>query len=1794
MRGANRQTWAFRLFLVALNVAGLLWIHHSVTRAPQAKLRVLSALPAYDVDAADRLSLVFDEPLPLTGALHAALAEPLFTLEPRVAGEWVWAAPERIEYRLDGPLPPGRRFKLRPAPHLERLTGRTLVGTSEFTFQTRPLSLLTCNLAGSDREHVNVQLRFNQLVDPTELLHHLKVTDQANNTSLVPQCLTRAPADKLTIRANRPDSNVLRIELEAALTGHGAELSLGQPVTRELTLSPVFTALRASVEPPRLGPTSWVQLEFSRGLAGDQDPPAVRINPDVAGLQTRLNSYGLTLEGPFVCGTRYTATVAGTLRSEEDEALGEDTAIAFTIPDREPAIQIPFSSGILSPHGNLTLDARAVNVGGVQIRTARVHANNLVSHLHGQSRRATAREMPQKTVPLGLEQNAIGVFAIDLRELLGREPRGVFHVDLAASDRTWTSDGAVVAITDLAIASKTERNGLHVWVTSLRSAQPVTGVQVAALSYNGQTLSTATTNSSGIARLAVPRGHPDGEPWLVTARQGDDVSFLELDQHATVLDDVDQSGRDLPTTYDVMLYTERGVYRPGDTVHLTGIVRDPNGRVPAELPLELGVQRPDGRKVATLKTKAEPSKQGMFHVDFASRDDGQTGPYRFTATLPGGEEVLGRTRVLVEEYVPVRLEVKAEPAKQRFEAGDDIAIRVSARYLFGQAAAGLPVKVSGQLRRASFKSKEFPAFRFDDPLAGKTQLLEKEDVLANDGVAAVGLLNSSELAAGRWEADLTATVTETGGRSVSDAVNCTVDTAGRYVGLRLPASVVPAGSPLSVDFVQMTGLDAPAEPAPMRFNLSRVDADVSLQEVDGRLVWKTTERVTPVAEGALQVEQLVAARGSFEVNCPSVGRYRLEVTDQTSGTATRIEFHAHDGRSDNHERYAAGEPDRVQLVLDREKYVPGSTARVLVKPPFAGTLLLTMETDRVVESRLVEITGKEMSLDWPVPANLRGGAFLTATLVRPVDPARDAWLPHRALGMARVLTDHSASELPLSITAPATVQPGETVPIRIQTHSPRDPAAPPFVHLWAVDEGILLTTAFATPKGLDHFMAPRRSFMTWADVFADLLPDYRRPAAMKRIGGDGSDADEAESLHRTPVPGERRAPAVVWLAAMPVGADGAAAVDVKLPDMNGEMRLMAVAVDGDMYGAAQQPVTLTSPLLAELGGPRFAAPGDVFEMPLKLFNSTQEPLRARLDVSTDGPAAKVRVNDGVAEVVVPPGASSTVWLTATTSSLGQAKVRVMAMAVSTGGESLTARAEAAFPVRPTGPLHAESKLLRVKAGEPLHIDPWAMFLPGTGRTTLSISPRPTVHLQPALESLLDYPYGCVEQTTSQLWALLYAPDLLKADAGGAKRAEAVADMVAGGVARLWSMQTRSGGLGYWPGDSSPNLWASAYAGEFMVEARRAGHNVDAGFAEDLARYLNAQLESRDREDLDANQRAQLCCVVAAMKGPPMGWLARLSEQHQELDMAGRAHLAAAWMQAGRKDRAMAVLPEDTITGTVTTASGGRLTSQVSQEAVLLRVLLDLDRDHPWIPVLAARLEKARQAGRWGSTLENATALAALARYQMLSPPAGQYQGVVRAAGVGRPFDHAATVVWSFPEDSPMDIESTGDGDLFVSLTTQGLLRENPSTEYDRQITVSREWKHRLLPNGSYEPLDPTTLTVGDLVFVETTLEAPGLRNGESIENVAIVDALPAGLEVENPRLATSEAVDWTSDEPDRVEFRDDRVVLFASARHEKKTFRYALRVVTAGVFEWPAIQASCMYDAGIASLHGGGRVEVRR
>ncbi|MCP4242171.1 MAG: hypothetical protein GY772_16570, partial [bacterium] len=720
--------------------------------------------------------------------------------------------------------------------------------------------------------------------------------------------------------------------------------------------------------------------------------------------------------------------------------------------------------------------------------------------------------------------------------------------------------------------------------------------------------------------------------------------------------------------------------------------------------------------------------------------------------------------------------------------------------------------------------------------------------------------------------------------------------------------------PMQIDWAVVTRDDKAGEAVPYKVRLERVVHQYGMKQVNGRLTWQREIRHEDVER--FQIGQ-DGASGALSFKVLESGSYRL-LAEQVGGRGVaEFTFYAGSGAP----AHTQTDPQLLELTLDSAAYEPGDTASLEVRGQFDGQLLITLETDRVLTSQVIDFKAPAANLQIQLPGDLRGGAFFSASLIRGIDPTQTSWLPHRARGLKRVKTTHMEHMLPLALQAPKRVAPGETVTIHASSGvisledseaieagaavteagqaeaAPEVPAGRPArLHVWAVDTGVLLATGEKLPDPHAHFFAQHKSSVGTVDSWAHLLPDHMRADSVLRIGGD-TGSEEAMARRLTALPPTQRSSGVAWSRAVDMGPDGSIDLDLEMPNIRGAVTLRAVLVDGDSYACSEQRIELATDLQVTATWPRYSTSGDRLRVPVKLLNTTDAPMEARLEASTEGPIT-FAPERGYQPLQLAANEEVLVWFLAETPEPGTAQIELSAVR-SAGIDSI----QTEFQVRPATAFHQETRLAKVEAGRSMTFDPTANFESSGLRVNVEISGDPQIELRPALRALLDYPHGCLEQTTSRLYALVNAGALLEGESG------LVESMVHAGILRLHAMQTRSGGLGYWMGNTSPSTWGSAYAGGFLAEAKRAGFDVPVSLSSPLVEFLSKQLRSGKQP---LGTQALMCRVLAAFGQPQEGWMSRVQEQLSDLDLAGRAHLAAAWLQLGRRDRAMECLHEDTL------------------------------------------------------------------------------------------------------------------------------------------------------------------------------------------------------------------------------------------------------------------------------------------
>ena len=1769
--------------------------------------------PTSSEAATERRPLAWTFNRPMVPAERLGAGDPSFppaSLRPDVPGVFTWENPQRLIFTPKEPWPPAREFVAHLAENLADAQGIPWTGRRTFTFRSEPLALRFArqNMLVANRTLV-LRLAFNTAPDPNDLVERVRV-ETPDGVRLPWERIGKVEGADIYLRLLEVQAPQVRVRVSKGLRPQQGELPLDHDAE---AMVPVQDELRfegLTPETPSFGQPRLV-ARFNDVIAAETARDFIEIRPPVdVVLSPRDEWYdhGLLLEGNFIPGQAYTLTFRAGLKARGGYELAETIQRISHFPDRPPALAIPADGRYLSPRGRLQLPFSAINVRGGEATLQPVPPRNIAAFVlreTGQAHRYYGYDEADHAMQLAGSEitralDAAGPpneeirRAVALRSMAADELQGIYLLTLTASNAPDTS--RLIVVTDLGLSARVGTDKVWVWATHLRTAAPATGVDVSLLAENGDSLAQAQTDTDGVAQLSLDSASDERQPLLILAAEGKDVSFLPLVE--ATADPAESGGRAFTGgQLEAYLFTDRGIYRPGETAHIQLLARDAAVTAPTEaFPIRVRIRRPDGRVVH--ETTLMLDENGAAETSLTMAERWPTGRFSIEATLPGSEAPLGQTVIMLEEFVPPQITAVLEGPEGRVAAHEkQLPLSLKARHLFGRPADGLPVSSRAYIEPAPFAPNEWKGWIFGDAektFPARGQELPKQRLNENGETRLAVALDPAWRPPAALRVRTSATVIEPGGRPITTTTDSLVDAYPYYLGLRSlrETAVLRVGQAQSI---QVAGVrpegQLDTEIRGLKVILARAEWISYLARNDeNQYRWKSERRVTPLREDVLTLKE---GRGEWSFSPDHPGHYVLTFADPLTGVSSSLSFDAAEPQQ-TWADWSRERPDLVELSLDRPSYQPGDTARLLIKAPFAGTAWLTIENDEVQESVVSPLTGNTATVSIPVREGYLPNVHCRVSVVRPA-VGESVWSAHRAAGSMPLAVTPPGRRLMLDIAAPETARPMTPLPVRITARDEDGQPARATVTLAAVDEGICLLTDFQTPDPLKWFLALRRMALAGYSMFQQLLPEMEDAA-----GGPASHTagDMADSLLRrlSPMRANRFKPVALWRSQLQLDSNGVAQTELLIPEFTGELRLMAVAYNRRQAGSAQKAVLIRRPLAVQTGLPRFLAPNDACRVPLTVFNDTGADIEARVQLTCSGPLTAELATQSL---VVKQGGQGEVALSLQAS--GQPGTGLVCVEVTGGGEIYRETFELA--VRPAAVLTTKASTGIVEPGGEVRLSAPAGWLPDTVRLTVRAGGQPEVRLAGGLDYLLNYPYGCLEQTTSACFPLLYLADLVNLARPGSIGAEETDRYLQAGILRVLDMQQAHGGFSSWPRGTDTWAWGSLYAGHFLLEARRAGHAVPEDRIEALLGWIRKRLEARPVEDAapgqrewleDGEERAYACHLLALAGQPDPGWTERLREQSALLSLGARAHVAAALLYSGRPRDARTLLESIGLEAPVLPRTNGRVLAGGGREtALLLATWLEADPAQASVATLAQRLDAAQEEGYWGATYDTALAIMALGKYARYA--AKQKQPLAATfhpeGGASMEFSEASPLAWNSPrpgEELAGRLENKGPGPLYYTALFEGVPAAEQVEETDSGLRVRREW---LDANAEPWP-DDQDIHVGDLILVRLTLET----TEPSADNVVVTDLLPAGLELENPNLATSAVFPGLAQRTDAFrhrDMRDDRLLLFSSSFSGTITNHYALRAVTAGRYVLPAVAADGMYDPALRSLHGRQVIEVQ-
>jgi hypothetical protein len=1525
--------------------------------------------------------------------------------------------------------------------------------------------------------------------------------------------------------------------------------------------------------------------------------PATKVDFSPYVVVSGVASPAITAEGSQLCveglkhGDRYSIVLRPGLPAASGDELVASADYDIYVRDRSPAVRFTGRNYVLPRTGQEGIPVVSVNTGEIGVDIHRIGDRNLLGTLRSEdflsqlSRYSTQEITDEKgfkiwsgTLEAKQELNRDVTTAFPVLDAVGRLEPGVYVMTAwpkgtPSDDSDWQPKATQwFVVSDFGLTAFKGGDGVHVFLRSLSSARPLADVEVRLVARNNEVLATKRTDPQGHIAFdpGLARGEGGMAPALIVASAGTDYGFLDLGGSAFDLTDRGVKGREAAGPMEAFVYPERGVYRTGETVQVTALLRDAKGVAVPGLPLTLVVERPDG--VEYRRAQVEDQGLGGRAFPIPVLAGAQRGTWRVTAYTDPKGAALGEASFLVEDYVPERLEVELTAKSPALRPGDAAQIDVNARYLFG--APGSDLQVGGNVvvkaaERSAVKGLEaYTVGLQDEEFESTTVEIEEPGTTDAAGRVTMTIPVQDATAPRPLETQFLLNVAESGGRAVERSITLPILPSGPVVGVRKTFGELTEGATATFEVVlaQADGTRLARKDVP--WTLSRIETRYQWYNQDGRWGYEPVKTVRRVADGRIDLTTADPARIAAPVQW---GNYRLDVKAEALGPTAQTSVGFTVGWSGE---ATADVPDLLDMRLDKASYGAGETLQARLAPRFAGQATLAVVSDRVHDIRVVDVPASGITVSVPVKAEWGAGAYLVAMAHRPLDIEAKRQ-PGRALGLAWFEVDRDKRKLEVSLQAPAQMRPRGplAIPVRVAGLQPGEEAR---ITVAAVDLGILNLTRYKTPDPGEHFFGQKQLSTEIRDLYGYLIDGMQGTRGAIRSGGD-----EGAVMEGAPPTQE---PLARYSGVVRVGPDGTAEVTFDIPAFNGTARVMAVAWTRDRVGHATQDVIIRDPIVVAGTLPRFLSVGDQSRIHLQIDNVEGAAGDYTVDLDIRGPV--VAAADALRrKVSLKAGGKASVSLPIAAAGPGLAQIGVtirgpgieaaqnLALRVQPGTSSLVNRT--VRTLEPGGSLNVSQELL-------------ADILPGTGAVSVAVSPLSALDVPSLLQALDRYPYGCTEQTVSRALPLLYVNTLAAREALALD--DAVDQRVREAIERVLSRQGSDGSFGLWSAGGD-DLWLDAYTVDFLTRARERNFTVpQPALSLALDQLRNAVANNTDVAK-NGEAIAYAAYVLARNGRPVMGDLRYLADtQLSSVKTAmARAQIAAALAllgDRGRSQTAFASAAERLRETRDTNVSRSDYGSRLRDGAALLTLAFEAGTGAQTLPAVGRVIEEERRARTYTSTQDNAwMVLAAQAAAREAETVTLTVNGTPRRGAFLRTFREAAL-------KEPTVIANTGTAPVQMVVGVAG----NPlgfEPAVSRGFTVER----------AYYKLDGTKVDLAQVrqnerfvTVLSVTETAP-----RASARLLLVDRLPAGLEIDNPNLVDSGAVgalDWLTMEvePTHAEYRDDRFVAAFDRESDapKGTFTvaYMVRAVAPGRYVHPPAMIEDMYAPDRFGRTAFGSVEV--
>ncbi len=1772
----------------------------------EKNVNVSSFEPVGEVDRLTKFTVEFDENLAPPEKQNIWMDEEFIEFSPEIIGKFKWTDARTLIFSPDVPLEPIQEYEA-------KITSKVLfnknigIDREEYKFNTPDFDVLKSeffwnHLQGKDYIlGVQANIYFNYEVVPDLLKKYLEV--QIAGKEITDYMIVSEQAGKV-IAINFGEISQTKKEQDLSIKiKNGLESVIGKKALEEdrdfeYTLPPLKRLAITGVSAGFNGSDGWIDVSTTQMVDLKNISQYVSTDPSVR-LTFAVNNNNFRIEGNFEGLNEVEIRVKKGLPGLYGGKLEYDFVQLVSMVNLKPAINYTDKNGkYLMYSGEKNLEVSSVNVKEMELEVIQVFENNLIhfldnnrwnyfpgnwnpSYYSGNYGRTILEGKINKTN--GESKNRIEKTLVNLNDILGGKYKGVYVVRVRSSEQRWIQDSKIVAVTDLGIIAKKWGRGIMVFINNIRNAMPVAGAEIKIISDNNQVIAEGLTDNEGILKIGSLRDEfKDFSPSMVIASKGEDFNYLFLSKTRLETSRYDVGGLTRHSDeFKAFLYSERNIYRPGESMNLSGILRNNRNKLIDKMPVFIKIFSPTGKIFG--KYKQTLNEESSFELNIDLPDYSQTGKYIVNLYV-GDDNLTGSYSFSIEEFVPDKIRVILNPEKSNYMPGEISKTKIKGEFLFGAPAAGMKYESELMLREVPFRSRKLPKYNFSN-YSGNNSFIDKqrvEGILDGEGKGdIIYRLPQNPAKGGIFRAVIFSSVFDLTGRTVNQTAEFKLWPQDYFIGIRSDGYYYGTNSNIALSFAAVDKNDN---------ILKDFKGEIILIKKEWHSVLKKdySNQYYYVSE-VKEVEQwkknlTLHGETNYSLNVAQSGSYSIRIRKEGDEVYWEKEFYAYGWSSSGDASFAVNKEGRIEIVTDKTSYESGEKAKVLFTTPFDGKMLVSFEREEVIDYRYVDVVNNSAEIEMPMNEDFLPNIYINATLFRPHEGGNNSpiLVGH---GIKSVKVEKRINRINLEITAEAKMKPEMKHKIKLKAGAEKDI----FVTIAAVDEGILQIKDFATPNPYDYMYAKNALGVDSYDLYELLLPEFS--AKTSSTGGDGLMAKMKK--RQNPVKSKRFKLVSHWSGILKTNASGEAETEFFIPRFNGELRIMAVAYKGERFGAAEKSVKVSDDLIIEPQIPRFLTMGDTLVIPVSLINTSKNKGDVSIDLSVSGPIEILSSGPGNKEIK--PGNMETVEFMITATGMGQGKIIFNTDGLGEIKEVID------IGVRPASPFVTETGNGKITAGEKFTLDMKNNFMEGTESGKIVLSKFPAIGLTDQLNTLVKYPYGCIEQTVSKLFPQLYFQELVLAAAPELYRRHNPIYYVKEGIRKIEDMQLYDGSISYWQGGSYSNWWGSVYAAHFLIEAEKAGFSVNSDVIKNLLNYIKKRSGEKEIYTYRYYRNNSEKVVNIARKEIIYGLYVLALSGRAELPLMNyyrsRPHLlsddmvyllAGAFRLAGNMDAFNELLPDNFTPEKTARETGRSFDSGMRANALKLNILIENDPDNPQVPVIIKYLTKNLK--NCYSTQERAFTYLALGKASKRAAATDMKIDVLVDGEKTATFSgQNLTISDKSLAGAEVVFEPEGTGEVYYYYEMEGIPSQFRTEEADNDLRVRRKYFDYL--SGS--EITTNQFEQGELIVCKISLYSPSFN----VDNIVISDLVPAGFEIENPRLKTSVENDWKIDKPLNVEYmdvRDDRMLLFTSLRAKREVeFIYMLRVVNKGKFILPPVNAEAMYDPEIQSVNGGGIVKIK-